>query len=142
MTAQKDNWNINTRRSELALKFETTDARHAYVEHHTAMSEPAFLISPELTCGGKQFGPQTYGFEQCRNGCAYCFVVINYENCGFGEHYALALAVRGRVKWNVAPQLAFAVAHSRPPCASTIERLMDSPSPIPSLFVVKKASKR
>jgi len=32
------------------------------------------------------------------------------------------------------------VAQSRPPCASTIERLIDSPMPMPPGLVVKKAS--
>ena len=31
---------------------------------------------------------------------------------------------------------AFAVAHNRPPWLSTIERLTDSPTPIPLAFVV------
>jgi hypothetical protein len=48
----------------------------------------------------------------------------------------------GTVNWNVAPDPAFEVAHRRPPRASLIERLIDSPMPIPSVLVVKNASKR
>jgi S-(hydroxymethyl)glutathione dehydrogenase/alcohol dehydrogenase len=40
----------------------------------------------------------------------------------------------------VAPALA--LAHNRPPCASTIERQIDSPSPKPLGFVVEKASNK
>jgi hypothetical protein len=47
--------------------------------------------------------------------------------------------IAGSAKWKVAPYPAFGVAHSRPPCASTMERQIDSPIPIPSGFVVKNA---
>jgi hypothetical protein len=36
----------------------------------------------------------------------------------------------GKVKWNVAPRPLFAVAHKRPPCDSTMERLIDNPIPL------------
>src|SRR6266851_636428 len=49
-------------------------------------------------------------------------------------------AVR-RVKQNVAPRSSFAVAHKRPPCESTMERLIASPMPEPCILVVKNASK-
>ena len=42
----------------------------------------------------------------------------------------------GRAKWKVVPWPGFAVAQSRPPCPSMMERLMDSPMPNPSGFVV------
>src|SRR5262249_56739870 len=45
----------------------------------------------------------------------------------------------GSVNWNVAPCLGFGVAQSRPPWPSMIERLIDSPMPIPPGLVVKKA---
>jgi len=46
-----------------------------------------------------------------------------------------------RVNWKVAPRPALAVAHSRPPCDSMMERLIDSPMPVPSGLVVKNALK-
>src|SRR5712664_3028261 len=48
-------------------------------------------------------------------------------------------AFTGRVNCNVAPWGTFAVAHSRPPWASTIERQIESPIPMPLGLVVKKA---
>ena len=51
----------------------------------------------------------------------------------------MACANRGRVNSKVAPWSLFGVAHNRPPCASTIVRLIESPSPIPSFLVVKNA---
>ena len=37
----------------------------------------------------------------------------------------------GRVNCNVAPRLEFAVAHTRPPCDSTMERVIANPIPVP-----------
>ena len=37
----------------------------------------------------------------------------------------------GNVNWNMAPPVAFAVAQIRPPCASTIDRQIESPIPKP-----------
>src|ERR1700733_13021580 len=50
-------------------------------------------------------------------------------------------AAVGKVKWNVAPRPLFAVAHKRPPCNSTMERLIDNPMPLPCGLGVKKAEK-
>ena len=42
------------------------------------------------------------------------------------------------MKRKVAPPEALVSAHIRPPWASMIERLMESPTPMPVSFVVKK----
>jgi hypothetical protein len=42
----------------------------------------------------------------------------------------------GIVKLKIAPRGWLAVTHKRPPCASMIERQIDSPMPKPSAFVV------
>ena len=47
----------------------------------------------------------------------------------------------GKVKRKVAPRPSLAVAHNRPPCDSTMERLMANPIPLPCDLVVKKAEK-
>ena len=45
----------------------------------------------------------------------------------------------GRANWNVAPRSALRETHTRPRCASTIERQIDSPIPIPSDLGRKKS---
>jgi len=57
-----------------------------------------------------------------------------------GDH-SWASALVGRVKWKLAPRGELSAAHKRPPCDSTMERLIDSPMPVPWGFVVKNASK-
>src|SRR2546430_3292911 len=47
----------------------------------------------------------------------------------------------GRLKQKLAPRCEFFSAHKRPPCDSTMERLMRSPMPVPWGLVVKNALK-
>jgi len=64
-------------------------------------------------------------------------------------HYARAMRLDGplgspslsSVNRNVAPGPVFAIAHNRPPCDSTIERVMARPIPVPCGFVVTNDSK-
>jgi hypothetical protein len=51
----------------------------------------------------------------------------------------VSVEAAGKLKWNVAPRPSWDVAHSLPPCDSTMERLIASPMPLPWGFVVKKA---
>ena len=50
-------------------------------------------------------------------------------------------ALMGNVKQNLAPRGELSAAHKRPPCDSTMERLIDNPMPLPWGLVVKNASK-
>src|SRR5262249_62159221 len=45
----------------------------------------------------------------------------------------------GSENWTIAPCGSLGAAQSRPPCASMIERLIDSPMPMPPGLVVKNA---
>jgi hypothetical protein len=56
-------------------------------------------------------------------------------------HYDALSEWVGTVNWKTAPCGWFALAHSRPPCASMIKRQIESPSPKPSGLVVWKAWK-
>ena len=44
---------------------------------------------------------------------------------------AVTPSVTGTVKWKTAPRGLFGHAHKRPPCDSTMERLIASPIPLP-----------
>src|SRR5207302_5233254 len=52
-----------------------------------------------------------------------------------------ASALVGRVKQNLAPRGRLSAAHKRPPCDSTMERLIRRPIPVPWVLVVKNALK-
>src|SRR6478735_11761346 len=67
---------------------------------------------------------------------------MNDEHCGSAfVCHPFVLALVGKVKQKLAPRGKLSAAHKRPPCASTMERLIDNPMPVPSSFVVKKGSK-
>src|SRR5262249_28485911 len=55
-----------------------------------------------------------------------------------GNVPAASVAI-GNVNWKTAPRGSLAVPHSRPPCASTIERLIARPMPMPCGLVVWNA---
>ena len=66
--------------------------------------------------------------------CAGWYVSTNNSRSN-PNHDALSGWVR-TVKLKIAPLGRLAVTHNRPPCASMIERQIDSPMPKPSGFVV------
>src|SRR5712691_1982529 len=87
-------------------------------------------------------GPQVHRFQQPLDGRAHSDIVINDEHrgCACGYHSFASILVR-RVKQKLAPRGELSAAHKRPPCDSTIERLIHSPRPVPSDLVVKNALK-
>src|SRR6266404_1546187 len=90
----------------------------------------------------KYFCMQTARYQAARLQCAHFPIVIDdkYGTLRGGIH-ARAAAWYGSVNRNVAPGPEFGVAQIRPPCDSTIERLIAKPMPVPCGFVVKNASK-
>jgi hypothetical protein len=64
-------------------------------------------------------------------------VIVDYEDERHPFRHGISVAVAvGTVNAKVVPGPALGSAHNRPPCASTIERLMARPMPIPSGLVV------
>ena len=63
-------------------------------------------------------------------------IVIDDEDQGLGVRHPPSSLPRGTVNCKTAPWGTFAVAHSRPPCAAIIERLIASPRPNPCGLVV------
>ena len=73
------------------------------------------------------------GVKEIGNRLSYRRVVIEDEDdriAGGNE------ALTGKTNWNVAPRPGLCDAHSRPPRASMIERLIPRPMPRPSDLVV------
>ncbi len=63
-------------------------------------------------------------------------IVIDDEDQGLSVHHPPSSFPRGTVNCMTAPRGTLAVAHSRPPCASIIRRLIASPRPRPCGLVV------
>ena len=66
---------------------------------------------------------------------AVVFVVDDEDGWPILAHES-ASSGTGSENRKTAPWGAFGLAHSRPPWASTIDRLIDKPMPMPSAFVV------
>src|SRR5712664_2785394 len=88
------------------------------------------------------FRPQAHRLQQALDGSTHGGIVVNDEHrwsiCG---RHPCSLTLAGRTKQKLAPRGELLPAHKRPPCDSTMERLMDSPIPVPGGFVVKNALK-
>jgi hypothetical protein len=60
-----------------------------------------------------------------------CIIIDDEHGSFVGGLHAETATLNGSVKWNVVPRPEFAVAHTRPPCDSTMERVIDNPRPVP-----------
>src|SRR5262245_31241645 len=69
-------------------------------------------------------------------GNAAVFIRTRHGAAAKGCNHEVMSGWAGKVNSKVAPRGTFALAHNRPPCASMIERQIDSPIPKPPGFVV------
>src|SRR5262249_60531978 len=74
--------------------------------------------------------------QEVLEGRAQRRIVLDDEHQGLGVRHAPSSLPRGSVNCTTAPWGTLAVAHSRPPCASIIRRLIANPSPSPCGLVV------
>ena len=140
MRRNEDYGDLPLRADQLALQVKPTQAGHAYVQDQ-ARRTVAIAATQKFLGRREALDRQAYGCNQAGERLADGNVVVNNEYNLFCQlHCASALAV-GNLSWNVAPGPLLRVAHSRPPCVSTMERLIANPIPIPLGLVVKKGSK-
>src|SRR6185369_45888 len=71
-----------------------------------------------------------------RRGCAVTSRARPGGRPGLVGAYGDGVSGVGTTNWKVSPGPLFTLTQSRPPCASTIDRLMDSPMPSPFALVV------
>jgi hypothetical protein len=79
-------------------------------------------------------GNHIIGLRNMRGLHTYFALQRRFESAIAGIYSAGSLT--GNEKRNTVPCGTFAAAERRPPCASTIERLIDKPMPSPSALVV------
>src|SRR5215469_1292813 len=126
---------------ELALEVEPTLFRQAHVENEAARHF-RLLALQHLACGAEEPGAQPDRFEKIVQGIPDRGIVVDHQNRGtLVFAHGCCPPANGSVKLSTAPYRAAASAHSRPPCASMMEVLIESPMPMPSGLVVKKVSK-
>src|SRR5215472_12528251 len=140
---------------ELALHVAAGEAGHLIVENRAVGKARAQCIE-ELLPRGEHIDIVLRCVQHPRERTPHGFLVIHYRNQGTCRHHDTTLGDRGArcgsgpssyaptlaVKWNMAPPSPGAFsAHSRPPCASMMERQIASPSPSPCFLVVTKGWK-
>src|SRR5664279_1323866 len=100
------------------------------------------LAAQELLRRRKGLGTQANRLQHASDGRAHQLIVVDDEHRGsICERHSCASALVGRVKKKLAPRGKLSEAHNRPPCDSTMERLIRSPIPVPCGLVVKNALK-
>jgi hypothetical protein len=119
--------------------------------HEIPVFTRTYLINGCTRCGLtsnilSELGVMESNYPFCGRRALVSMRIIAGEPEGTPNHVPVAGTCRisaavGKVKWNVAPRPLFAVAHKRPPCDSTMERVMANPMPLPIGLVVKNAEK-
>src|SRR5258708_1334475 len=99
----------------------------------------------KLLCRGEGLHVQFNGAHQAAQRLSDRWIIVNDEYSGrhrWGSCFHMARSsFTGRVNSNVTPGPSFRCTRKCPPCACTIERLMDKPRPNPCGFVVWNGSK-
>src|SRR5258706_4026454 len=117
------------------MKVEPAQARHPDIEDEACGGVRARRVQ-EVLGGSEGFGAQPDRPDQAAERLAHGRVVVDHEDHGLRRLHAAVRAASGNVNWKVSPAISFALAQSRPPWASTIDRLIARPIPMPSGLVV------
>src|SRR5579863_1473263 len=133
----KDDRDFNADFRQLSLKIESTHLGQSYIQNQTTRVVGGALPSQKLVTSSERLGAETNGLNEILHRLTHADIVIDDKH-GRNDRgfHAGASVPPGRVKWKVAPGPLLAVAHTRPPYDSTIERVIVSPIPVPCGFVV------
>src|SRR6266478_3729843 len=141
MTSNKDDRNPDSGLRQVALKVQTVNSWKSHVQNQATWRVRP-LATQELLRRPEGLGAQAHRLKQALDGGTHQVVVINdkHRGDGCGRHSWTSTLV-GKVRLKLAPRGKLPVAHRRPPCDSTMERLIRSPMPVPWDLVVKNALK-
>src|SRR5437016_2174100 len=135
MCSNENDRNVDSRLSQLALKLDSTQPRHAHIEHEAGRPFGSRVLQ-EFPGGSKGLDFQSGCSKKTLGGTTNRQIVINNKYDGLGLGHGAVLPASGRLNKKVAPGPWFGSAHNRPPCDSMIMREMAKPMPMPWGFVV------
>src|SRR5579862_1665083 len=124
---------------KLLLQVQTTQVGQTDVEHQTPGCVGTLRVQKVLG-GTKGLNFQAQSANESFYRRADDRVVVHNKNYWSGFVHG-SQAQAGRVNSKVAPSVSLGASARRPPWASTMERQIGSPIPMPAGLVVKKASK-
>src|SRR6266404_1891028 len=141
MTSNKDDRNPDSGLRQVALKVQTVNSWKSHVQNQATWPVRP-LATQKLLRRPEGLGAQAHRLQQALDGGTHQVVVINdkHRGDGCGRHSWTSTLV-GKVRLKLAPRGELSAAHKRPPCDSTMERLIRSPMPVPLGLVVKNALK-
>jgi hypothetical protein len=108
---------------------------HAHVDDQAAVTRRVEGIE-ELLRRSKRLRRDFFGTQQKHQGIPDCLVIIDNGNHATGIVHLYS--ARGRVSRNTTPLESPGSKDRRPPCASTMDRVIVNPKPIPCTLVVAK----
>src|SRR5271169_1629065 len=131
MTGDEDDGNLDARVGQLPLKVQAAHALKSHIQDKATW--PLWMLAPqELLRRCEGFGTQAHRFKHAVDSITHRGIVIDDEHGGsICERHSSASDLVGRVKKKLAPRGKLSEAHRRPPCDSTMERLIRSPMPVP-----------
>src|SRR5437773_9228644 len=127
-----DRQRCHTARQTL-LQLEPVNPWHRNVEQD-ASNVGLRQASKKISGRTETFDIEPFQFQEALECTQQVRLVVDQKYLSSGGHFASAIS--GKLTWNVEPLPSFASAHSRPPCADTIDREIASPNPRPSVLVV------
>ena len=119
---------------DLLLEFQSVDVGQLDVEHQ-AGRQIGPGIGEVFRGGAERHAAEAERFQKLAQRLAHVGIVVDDEDDMVAPLHTRAAECEGRVKLSAVPFGSPLVAHSRPSCASTIERQIASPMPMPSTLV-------
>ena len=135
MAGDENNGEGQVARRQPLLQLQPAETRQPHIEHQAA-GPLRGRAAQEFLRRRAGRDPQPHGLQEVLEGRAQRRIVIDDEDQGLGVRHPPSSFPRGTVNCMTAPRGTLALAHSRPPCAAIIERLIASPRPSPCGLVV------
>src|SRR4029077_13600659 len=125
---------------QLALQVQAVDVRQVDIQDQ-APGQVGLGVVQVLGGGPERHDIQVRRAEQLLQCFTQPEIIVHHKDDVILRAHHASLGEIGSVKLKTAPRGLLCPAHSRPSCASTIQRQIARPMPRPSCFVVKKGSK-
>ena len=139
VAGDENDWNAATGAGQPVVEVKPREPGHSDIQQE-AIEVAESSILEEFARGCIRLHSVPTYLEQAGEASSDGEVVVNQTNAQDVHGCVTVRSIGGRVRWNSAPRSLPAAAQMLPPWASTIDRAIARPIPIPDFFVVKKGS--
>src|SRR5215468_3051527 len=130
MSRDENDGGVDTGFDQFTLKLKAANRRDSHVKNQ-ATGPIVGCALQEISRCRERFSSQPHALQQALHPGAHTRISVDDKDDRSRGTHALSASSFGKVKQNFAPCPELAVAHKRPPCDSTIERLIARPIPVP-----------